>query len=106
MPARCRKPAEQRFAPLLLVEMEALRIELRGEFLDVFRGEGEGAELKPLPHLEVFEETHACYSTGSAARRLTMIGEVISASTCPAALRTLPLNVTMPVSGRLRETRA
>jgi hypothetical protein len=37
MPARGRKPAEQRFAALLFVEMEALRIELRGEFLDCRR---------------------------------------------------------------------
>ena len=35
-----------------------------------------------------------------------MIGETISHSAWPAALRTTPLNVTMPVSGRLRETLA
>ena len=35
-----------------------------------------------------------------------MIGETISHNACPAALRTTPLNVTMPVSGRLRETLA
>ena len=35
-----------------------------------------------------------------------MIGETISHNGCPAALRTMPLNVTMPVSGRLFETLA
>ena len=35
-----------------------------------------------------------------------MIGDVISHSACPAALRAVHLKVTMPVSGRLFETRA
>jgi hypothetical protein len=35
-----------------------------------------------------------------------MIGETISHNACPAALRTTLLNVTIPVSGRLHETRA
>ena len=35
-----------------------------------------------------------------------MIGDSISHSTTPAALRIVPLKVTMPVSGRLFETRA
>ena len=47
MPARGGQTAEQRLASRLLVEMKALRIELRGEFLDRFRGEGERAELTP-----------------------------------------------------------
>ena len=41
-----------------------------------------------------------------ASRRLMMIGEIISHSTWPAALRATPLKVTIPVSGRLRDTRA
>ena len=51
-------PAEQRFAPLLLVEVKALRIELRGEFLDVLGGEGERADLALRADLDVLEETH------------------------------------------------
>ena len=35
-----------------------------------------------------------------------MIGETISHSACPPHCGPTPLNVTMPVSGRLRETRA
>src|SRR5882757_8960672 len=107
MPARRREPAEQRFAPLFFIEMKALRIELRGKFLDQVRGEGERPQFAPLPDLDILEETHqpACSAT-RLARRCTMIGETISHKACPAALRTTPLNVTMPVSGRLRETLA
>src|SRR6266404_9984968 len=107
MPARRRESAEQRFASLFLIEMKALRIELRGKFLDQVRGEGERPQFAPLPDLDILEETHqpAC-PAARPARRCTMIGETISHKTCPAALRTTPLNVTMPVSGRLRETLA
>src|SRR6266404_1373597 len=107
MPARRRESAEQRFASLFLIEMKALRIELRGKFLDQVRGEGERPQFAPLPDLDILEETHqpACSAT-RLARRCTMIGETISHKTCPAALRTTPLNVTIPVSGRLRETLA
>jgi hypothetical protein len=41
MPAGCGQATEQRLAAFLLVEVEALRIELRGEFLDRLSGEGE-----------------------------------------------------------------
>src|SRR2546423_9389847 len=107
MPARGREPAEQRFAALFFVEMKALRVELRGEFLDQLSGEGERAQFVPLPDLDIFEETHqpAC-SGATPARRRTMIGDTISHNACPAALRTTPLNVTTPVSGRLRDTLA
>ena len=101
MPARRRKPAEQRLAALLLVEMKALRIELRGEFLDHLGGEGERSDFAPLPDLDFLEETHQPAYSAAPARRRTMIGETISHSASPPALRTTPLNVTMPVSGRL-----
>src|SRR5271154_7498018 len=107
MPARGRQPAEQRVASRFFIEMKALRVELRREFLDQFRGEGERSQFAPQPDFEVLEETHqpACPAAASA-RRLTMIGVTISHSACPAALRIKPWNVTIPVSGRLRETRA
>src|ERR1700682_1125161 len=107
MPAECRKAAEQRLAPFFFVEMKALRIELRGEFLDSVGAEGERPQFAPLPDLDVLEEAHqpARYAA-TPARRATMIGETISHNACPAALRTTLLNVTIPVSGRLRETRA
>src|SRR5258705_5089818 len=107
MPARRGEPAEQRLPPLFLVEMKALRIELRGEFLDCVGGEGERPQFAPLPDLDVLEEAHqpGC-SAAAPARRATMIGETISHNAYPAALRTTALNVTIPVSGRLRETRA
>src|SRR3954467_14751823 len=105
MPARRREPAEQRFAALFFVEMKALRVELRGEFLDQLSGEGERAQFVPLPDLDIFEETHqpAC-SGATPARRRTMIGDTISHNACPAALRTTPLNVTTPVSCRRRSS--
>src|ERR1700712_4511522 len=107
MPARCRQPAEQRFTAFLFIEMKALRIELRGKFLDQLSREGERSQFEPLPDLKVLEETHQpAYLAATAARRCTMIGETISHNACPAALRTVPLNMTMPVSGRLRETLA
>src|SRR6266404_4205959 len=94
MPARRREPAEQRFASLFLVEMKALRIELRGKSLDQLGGEGERSHLAPPPDLDVLEETHqpAC-PAAIPARRRTMIGDTISHKACPAALRTTPLNV-------------
>src|ERR1700735_2294391 len=94
-------------AALFLVEMKALRIELSRKFLDQFRGEGERSQFAPLPDLKVLEETHKpAYLAATSARRRTMIGETISHNACPAALRTMPLKMTMPVSGRLRETLA
>src|SRR5262249_10180037 len=105
MPAGGGKAAEQRIASLLLAQMKALRIELRGEGLDRLCGEGKGADLAPLPDLHVLEEPHQRASS-APLRRPTMIGEVISHSASPAALRAVLLKVTMPVSGRLFETRA
>jgi len=52
MPALGRQAAEQRFAARFLVEMKALRVELRGEFLDVVGGEGERSQFAPLPDRE------------------------------------------------------
>ena len=101
------KPAEQRLSARLLIEMKALRIELRGECLDGVGGEGERPHLTPLPDLPYpRRNASAACSESSSARRRTMIGETISHSSCPAALRTTPLKVTMPVSGRLLETLA
>src|SRR5580698_2168832 len=87
--------------------MKALRIELHRERLDVLGGEGERTQFTPLTDLDVFEKTHR-YTCQFAAtsRRWTMIGDVISHNTCPAALLAVILNMTMPVAGRLRETRA
>src|SRR5580698_2043645 len=106
MPSRGRQAAEQRFAPLHLVEMEALRIEFHREGLDGVSGERERTEFAPLPYLDVFEEMHqeACHV--AVSRRSKMIGETISHSTCPEELLATILNMTMPVVGRLRETRA
>ncbi len=108
MPARRRQSAEQRFAPCFLVEMKALRIELRREFLDGLGGEGERSDFAPLPDLDVLEEIHQPPPAPPRPRdrRCTMIGETHSHNACPAALRTTALKVTMPVSGRLRETLA
>jgi hypothetical protein len=58
VPARCRQSPEQGFASLLLIEVEALRIELRGKLLDVGGGKGERAELALRTDLDVLEETH------------------------------------------------
>ena len=58
MPARRGKPTEQRLTARLLVEMEALRVELRGECLDQLGGERERAELAPLADRDVLEEPH------------------------------------------------
>src|SRR6202158_3806306 len=87
--------------------MKALRIELASEFLDTVAGNGERSDLAPLRDWHILEETQqpAC-SAAIPARRATMIGETNSHKPCPAALRTTALNVTMPVSGRLRETLA
>src|ERR1700756_329161 len=100
-----RDAAEQRVAALLLAHVKTLRIELPGEGLDGLGGEGEGADLAPLPDLNVLEKPHQ-RAPSALARRPTMIGEVISHSAWPAALRAVLLNVTMPVSGRLFEMRA
>ncbi len=102
MPARGGEPAEQRVAAFLLRQMKALRIVFPREALDLVGGEGEGADLAPAADMDVLEEPHQRWPS----RRLMMIGEIISHSTSPAALRATPLKVTMPVSGRLRDTRA
>src|SRR5690242_3500172 len=105
MPAGGGQAAEQRIAAGFLVEMKRLRIKLDGEALDIFRREGEGADVAPLPHLEIFEEPHQP-ALLLASRRLMMIGETISHSASPALLRTVLLKVTIPVSVRLFDTRA
>src|SRR6478672_8908092 len=105
VPARCSQSPEQGFASLLLIEVKALRVELRGKPLNVVGGEGERAEVAPGADLDILEETHR-YIAPASSRRRTMIGDSISHSTMPAALRIVPLKVTMPVSGRLFETLA
>src|SRR5205823_9109714 len=102
VPARGGEPAEQRFAARFLVEMEGLRIELRGKFLDRLGGEGKRSQFTPLPDRHLLEEAHQA----RPSRRRTMIGEIISHSTSPPALRAAPLSVTIPVSGRLLDSRA
>src|SRR4051794_14841536 len=102
VPARCRQSTEQGFAPFLLIEVKPLRVELRSKLLDVFGGEGERAKLALRADLDVLEETHRYFAPASSRRR-TMIGDSISHSTMPAALRIVPLKVTIPVSGRLFE---
>src|SRR6185437_13989654 len=104
VPARRRKPAEQRVASLFLGKVKALRIELPRKALDVLGGEGERAQFTPLAERKIFEEAHQPFPAPS--RRLTMIGDTISHSTCPRALRAMALKVMMPVSGRLLDTRA
>src|SRR5262249_657547 len=104
MPAGGGEPAEQRLAPFLLVEVKSLRIVFGGEFLDRLRGEGVGANLAARAHFYILVEIHRYCSAATA--RLTMIGDVISHSATPAALRAVHLKVTIPVSGRLFEIRA
>ena len=84
--------------------MKTLRIELRGEFLDVLGGEGERAQF--APQADLHDPRRNASGLPRRSRRRTMIGDTISHSVLPAALRTMPLNVTMPVSGRLFDTRA
>src|SRR5277367_5844503 len=87
--------------------MKALRIKLRREGLDGVSGEGERTEFTPLPRLDVFEEMHQrARQVAASPRRWTMIGETISHNACPEELLAVILNTTMPVVGRLRETRA
>src|SRR5436853_7837353 len=83
--------------------MEALRIELPREAFDVLGGKGEGSQLAPQSDLDIFIEAH---QPCAPSRRRMIIGEIISHSTTSRALRTTPLKVTMPVSGRLSQTRA
>src|SRR5579863_725962 len=107
MPSRGRQTAEQRFASLLLVEVKALRVKFRREGLDGVSGEGERTEIAPLPCLDVFKEMHQrARQVAASPRRWTMIGETISHNACPEELLATILNMTMPVVGRLRETRA
>src|ERR1700688_223922 len=87
--------------------MKALRIELRRKGLDGVSGEGERTEFAPLSCLDVFEEMHQrAHQVAASPRRWTMIGETISHNACPEELLAVILNMTMPVVGRLRETRA
>src|SRR5262245_20226248 len=101
MPAGGGEPAEQRLASFFLVEVKSLRIVFGGKFLDRLRGEGVVANLAARAHCQILVEIHR-----GCSERLTMIGEVISHSATPAAFRALDLKVTMPVSGRLLDTRA
>src|SRR3954469_4695904 len=102
MPARGREPAEQRVLALLLVKEKTLRIELCGECLDRLGRERKGADLAAMPNLDLLEKRHQT----APSRRLIRIGDVISHSASPLALRTVHLNLTMPSSGRLFEMRA
>lgn len=58
MPTGGGEPAEQRVLAFLLVEVEALRVELGGEALDGLRRERIGADLAALADLDVLEESH------------------------------------------------
>src|SRR4051794_19876334 len=91
MPSGCRETAEQRVSSGYLIEVKGLRIELHGEFLDQFGGEGERPEFAPRTDFNVLEETHRTSYSAASARRRTMIGETISPSVTPAAFRTAPL---------------
>src|SRR3954453_538219 len=104
MPAGCGEPSEQRFAACFLIEVKALGIELRGEALDRVGRERERPQFAPLADRHILEKTHQPATTSS--RRRTMIGETITHSASPAALRTPHFKVTIPVSGRLRDLRA
>ena len=104
MPARRREPAEQRLAPLLLVEVKALRIDTcAANFLMFSAVKVNEPTSRRWPISRSSKKSH---QAAPPSRRLTMIGDTISHSACPPALRTVPLNVTMPVSGRLFDTRA
>src|SRR6185437_1464299 len=84
--------------------MKALRIILPCQTLDVLGGERERSDLAPVTDRHVFEEAHQ--AAPAPSRRRMMIGEIISHSASPFALRATALKVTMPLSGRLFETRA
>src|SRR3984957_17641063 len=87
--------------------MKALRIKFPREGLEGVGGKSKRAEFKPLPYLDVFEKMHRrARQVAASPRRWTMIGETISHNACPAELLATILNMTMPVVGRLRETRA
>ena len=83
MPARRRQPAEQRLAALLLVEVKALRIELRGEFLDVVGGEGERAHLAPLRRSPCPRRNASAACSRRRRAGCTMIGELHLAQHLP-----------------------
>src|SRR6202012_3808828 len=102
MPPGGGQTAEQRVAPLLLIEMKPLRVEFRREYLDGVGGEGERTEFAPVSDLDILEEMHqlACIVAVSSRRR-TMIGDTISHSAWPAALLATALSMTRPVVGRL-----
>ena len=94
MPARSGEPTEQRISAILFVEVKALRIVFRRERLIV------GGEMNAPTSRR---GRHRCLRRTTSVRspgRSMMIGEIISHSAWPAALRMAHLKVTMPVSGR------
>src|SRR5262249_58897703 len=82
--ARGAERAEMRARGGRLVEMERLRIEARGESLDVVGGEGVAAELAHLADANVLEELHRLLaalgfpSRAALAARRPNIGLTIS----------------------------
>src|SRR5262249_40362529 len=112
VPARGAEPAEMRARGGRLVEMERLRIEARGNRLDVLGGEGVAAELAHLADANILEEFHDLLAAfGSSPRaalaaRRPNIGLMIKVITgWSAALMSSKRNLTKPMSGRLREGR-
>src|SRR5437879_4573756 len=82
--------------------METLRIEFGRENLDGLGREMVGADLAAMTDLDLFEKLHQT----APSRRSIRIGEVISHSASPLALRAVHLNLTMPSTGRLLDVRA
>src|SRR5262249_61691158 len=111
-PARAAEPPERRARGGRLVEMERLRIEARGEGLDVLGGEGVAAELAHLADANVLEELHGLLgalgspSRAALAARRPNIGLTIRVITgWSTALMSSKRNLTKPMSGRVREGR-
>src|SRR5262249_53362052 len=109
VPARGAEPAEMRARGGRLVEMERLRIEARGEGLDVLGGEGVAAELAHLADANILEEFHdllAAFGSpppAALAARRPNIGLTIKVITgWWAALISSKRNLTKAVSGRWR----
>src|SRR6185295_9265606 len=77
VPAARRKAAEERLLRGFVVEVEGLRVELRGEGLDVLGRDGDGVRQVLLPHREVLEVMHLDYwlpvCTGTALFRVSAI---------------------------------
>src|SRR5262249_3554056 len=111
VPARGAEPAEMRARGGRLVEMERLRIEARGECLDVLEREGVAGDLGDLAAADVLEEFHdrppACSpSCDPPAARRANIGLTIRVITgCADTPMSSKRNLTKPMSGRLREGR-